>query len=696
MQDKILENLNEQQRQAVLQKDGAILIIAGAGSGKTRVLTSKIALLLDGGVPADAILALTFTKKAAGEMKSRIQSMVGPVAHRLAIGTFHSVFIQFLRTYYHEAGFPQNFTIYDEDDSASCIKQCIHEILFGPNWNDKEYLKSLTDEQKAERKALLNNYKVKTVQSVISIAKNELITPKLYLASDEIRSKDEFFKRPKLGLIYELYMKRCRKAGAMDFDDILLYMHHILERYPYVRQGLGQRFQYILVDEYQDTNRVQYEIVRMLSEVHGNICAVGDDSQSIYAFRGARIENILHFKNDFPSLKTYRLERNYRSTAAIVDAANKLISHNINRLPKTCFSDKGEGQPVYTILCDDDREEARTIAYYIKEETTRGGHSLSDYAILYRTNAQARALEEAFLKARIPYLVYSGMSFFDRAEVKDVLAYFRLIVNNNDDEAFRRICNKPTRGISDATLSKLSARAGALNVPLFGLAKDEDELKAIGLKKAALSSLAEFTKMIDHLTRGAALQDAVDASRAIAEYTGIYDFYNAEEGDDGLKRSNNIRELLNGVLYFVEEQKGEGRFDRPGEQRELKISLLDYLENIALLSNADTKDEDNTPKVSMMTSHCSKGLEFDTVFITGVEQGLYPLVRENELTLAELEEERRLFYVSMTRAMRRLILTYCRSRFLFGSSVGSLPSQFLDEAGIPHKGAVENETEDDF
>ena len=675
--DKILENLNEEQRAAVLQKDGPILIIAGAGSGKTRVLTSKIALLLQGGVSPYEILALTFTKKAAGEMTSRIRSMVGENARGLAIGTFHSVFIQLLRIYHEFAGFPENFTIYDEDDSLSCLKGCIGETLFGESYNDKQILKNLTDEQKTERKALMNIYKAKTIRDIITRAKNNLITPKAYKEDTDLRQRDAKASRPLTPQIYELYMKRCRRAGAMDFDDILLYMHYVLSRYPEVRRALGERFKYILVDEYQDTNMVQYEIVQMLASVHGNICVVGDDSQSIYAFRGARIQNILNFKKDYPAMKTFRLETNYRSTAAIVSAANRLIANNLERLPKTCVAVKGEGEPITVERCRDDRSEAQYVAAFINDGVHLYGEHYSDFAVLYRTNAQARALEDALIRERVPYMVYSGLSFFDRAEVKDVLAYMRLVVNKDDDEAFKRICNRPARGISDATLNTLAAAASRTNLSLFSLAENPTP-ESTSLKPKACDALRSFTGLISSITEKTREMNAYEATQVILDDTGIFAYYQNEEGEDGLKKSNNVKELLNSVLYFMQDQQEEYR--RGMKDGAPKVSLLDYLENIALLSNADTRD-DGGEKVSLMTSHCSKGLEFQTVFVVGAEEGLFPLVRD-ESAAFDVEEERRLFYVSITRAMDRLVITHCENRWKYGEMEPGTTSRFIEEMGL--------------
>ena len=673
----ILNNLNDEQRRAVLQQDGPVLIIAGAGSGKTRVLTSKVALLLEDGVSPQSILAITFTKKAAGEMKDRIRYQVGSAAKGLSIGTFHSVFAKVLRTYHDAIGFPEDFTIYDEDNTESCIKTCVGETLWGPDWNNKEMLKAMTEKQKAARKAAFKNYKPSILRGLISRAKNDLVLPKAYRENPAIYARDAKYGREKLGEIYELYMRKCKAANAMDYDDILVYMYHMLRKHPEILKQLASQYKYILVDEYQDTNRVQYRIVNMLASVHGNLCVVGDDSQSIYAFRGAKIENILHFKDDYPNLKTFRLETNYRSTSQIVEAANRLIAHNENRLPKTCLSGRADGEPIEHVIINDDREEARFVKSYIVDKVMHDGFKYKDFAILYRTNAQARALEDELLKSQVPYLVYSGMSFFDRAEVKDTLAYLRLVVNPSDNEAFKRICNKPARGISDATLSSLEASASRIGVSLLKLSQSADT-ETIAIKQKACDNLKAFAELILGLKARTAGMNAYEAATVIVNDTGILDLYRDEEGGDGLKKSNNIKELLSSVMYFIEDRRKEYENDLPDEP--IRIALVDYLESIALLSNADTERRDGPVDcVSLMTSHCSKGLEFRTVFVVGCEESLYPLIREEDTMKFDEEEERRLFYVSITRAKDKLILTSCNNRWRFGTLTPMEISRFVGE-----------------
>ena len=666
--DPSLDNLNEEQRRAVLAKDGPVLINAGAGSGKTRVLTSRIALLLRDGIAPQEILALTFTKKAAGEMRSRIRAISGPLADGLVMGTFHSVFIRFLREYSAFAGFNPNFTIYDEDDSASCLHAIICETLFGPEWNNKELNKFLTEDQKKERKALLQKYKVKEVASCISLLKNDYIMPKQYLQDGYLRQHDARTGRPLLGEIYEKYMKRCRRANAMDFDDILVYMYFLLDRYPDIARSIAHRFRYILVDEYQDTNTIQCSIVSILSQAWGNICVVGDDSQSIYAFRGARIRNIIDFHDSHPGIRTFRLETNYRSTPEIVEAANRLISFNETRLPKECRASKASGKQIDVLYLRNDRDEARYIASDIVRRHKKG-EPWASHAVLYRTNAQSRALEDAFIRARIPYVIYSGLSFFDRQEIKDVIAYMRLAVNRNDDEAFKRVCNRPSRGISEQTVTALQVAASGIDGSI-AQAADNLPLDPAGLKAPALKSVAAFLQLLEAIAREAEQGDALQAAQAIIEASGIYEYYDKEKDDDGRRRTNNIDELVNGIRYFIEEQMQDTTQEQP------RTSLGDWLESISLLSAVDKTESGD--KAALMTSHCSKGLEFPTVYIAGVEEGLYPSIRDDS-TVFDLEEERRLFYVSVTRAKDELILTSCESRWQYGKTKECEESRFIDE-----------------
>lgn len=672
-----LQNLNEEQRRAVLAKDGAILINAGAGSGKTRVLTSRIAMHLADGVAPWEILALTFTKKAAGEMRQRIEVLAGDPARRLVMGTFHSVFVRFLREYHAYIKFPANFTIFDKEDADNCLKDVIGETLFGPNWKDKAYIKSLTDEQKKQRKRLLDNtYKLKDVSSRISILKNRYIVPSDYATDYTEVSYDRHLGRDKMAQIYDGYMRRCKRSNAMDFDDILVYTFYLMKTYPEIAKTISNRFRYVLVDEYQDTNTIQYEILTFLTAVHGNICVVGDDSQSIYAFRGAKIENILNFRKDHKDCQEFKLETNYRSTPFIVESANMLIANNEVRLEKRCRASRTGGSDIEIEFLQNDRLEARYIAERIQQEH-KAGRPWSDFAILYRTNAQARELEDAMMKKHVPYVIYSGMSFFERMEVKDVLAYLKLVNNPTDDESFKRVCNKPARGISDDTLNTLLARASVTGLSLYEQAKDLDH-DTCGLKPKPIAAIKAFIELIDKLTGNNINSNAYETALDVINTTGIYALYDQDKDDDGQKRAKNIDELMNGISYFLDDE--EESYRNGNGEGAPKTKIGDYLENIALLSAVDLQDDDGN-SVSLMTSHCAKGLEYKTVFIAGAEEGLYPALRKDS-TDFDLEEERRLFYVSMTRAKDELIITSCENRWKYGSMEECTPSRFLDEMQI--------------
>ena len=676
--ENILAGLNDEQKAAALQTEGPVLVVAGAGSGKTRMLTSRIAVLLEQGAAPEEILALTFTNKAADEMKARIAALCGEKAHSITAGTFHSVFVKFLRQFSSHLGFSSRFTIYDEDDSASCLKDCIGYVLFGEGYKDKEKLKALSEEEKKERKTLLNIYKTKRIMGRISAAKNDMVTPRLYAENSDRTAADSLAGIPRTKDIYREYMTRCHKADAMDFDDILLYMETLLEKVPQAKAFLSERYRYILVDEYQDTNLVQYLIVRNLASRWNNICAVGDDSQSIYAFRGARIQNILNFRVDYPDMKTFRLQTNYRNTPEIVSAANRLIENNADRIPKTCRAWRESGENIDVVRCRDDREEARNIATRIKALSTLGEkrYRYSDIAVLYRTNAQSRELEDALLDARIPYRIFSGLSFYERMEIKDTLAYLRLCINNNDEESFKRVCNKPARGISDTTLAALQADAFHNSRSLMDSARNLRN-DSLGLKDAAVRHVTEFVDLIDTLSWDATENDAHQAAKDIVEKTGILEYYRAQDQDsDGTKRSNNISELLNGIDNYVQDFKAEN----PDSKE--TFTLTDYIEQISLLSNADTGGDDAADRVNLMTSHCSKGLEFPVVFVAGSEEGLFPLLMDDSIRFDE-EEERRLYYVSITRAKDKLILTWCNRRRKFGQWDDSSKSRFITEMFPP-------------
>ena len=646
MMDKvnaILEDLNEEQKRAVCQVDGPVLIVAGAGSGKTRVLTSRVAYIL--ALQADArILALTFTKKAAGEMKERIAAMVGDGSvRRVVMGTFHAVFVRFLREYADSLGYPQNFTIYDTSDSQSAVKACLKEM----GLDDKVY-------------------KPRDVLARISMAKNNLITVSAYRASQELQTQDYHSKRPRLGEVYQRYQEKLKQSGVMDFDDILLNMNFLLRDNRAALESIAGRFSHILVDEYQDTNQAQYLILKKLAQFHRNICVVGDDSQSIYAFRGARIENILSFKKDYPECKLFRLERNYRSTQVIVDAANSLIAHNEGRIPKECYAVGEDGEPIRLLKAYNEGEEAVMIVSEIMERMRTARAQYQDFAVLYRTNAQSRAIEEQLRRRNIPYMIYSGNSFFDRAEVKDMMAYFKLVVNPRDDESFRRVVNKPARGIGDKAFEAIEAVARQQGWPLFQAAREVPKVQPFCEMIAKLSALVPTT-------------DAYELAKRIADESTLYAFYKQDTSIEGLSRVANLDELINSVAQFVEEREEEAE-DYAAEGGEVGVFTLDdFLENVSLLSNVDvTDDEDTNNKVALMTAHSSKGLEFPYVFVAGMEENLFPSVTMLSAK-PEVEEERRLFYVAMTRAKKAVRLSFAGTRMRNGKHESNAPSRFLAE-----------------
>ncbi len=646
MMDKvntILEDLNEEQKRAVCQVDGPVLIVAGAGSGKTRVLTSRVAYIL--ALQADArILALTFTKKAAGEMKERIAAMVGDGSvRRVVMGTFHAVFVRFLREYAEFLGYPAGFTIYDTSDSQSAVKACLKEM----GLDDKIY-------------------KPRDVLARISMAKNNLITVSAYQASQELQTQDYHSKRPRLGEVYQRYQEKLKQSGVMDFDDILLNMNYLLRDNPAALEAIAGRFTHIMVDEYQDTNQAQYLILKKLALFHRNICVVGDDSQSIYAFRGARIENILNFKKDYPECKLFRLERNYRSTQVIVDAANSLIAHNEGRIPKECYAVGEDGEPIRLLKAYTETEEAVMIVSEILDRMRTARAQYQDFAILYRTNAQSRALEEQLRRRNIPYMIYSGNSFFDRAEVKDMMAYFKLVVNPRDDESFRRVVNKPARGIGDKAMEAVEVVARQQGWPLFQAAREVPKVQP-------------FCEMITKLSVLVRTTDAWELAKKIADDSGLYAFYKQDTSIEGLSRVANLDELINSVAQFVEERQEEAE-DYAAEGGEVGVFTLDdFLENVSLLSNVDvSEDEDTNNKVALMTAHSSKGLEFPYVFVAGMEENLFP---SSSMLAAkqEVEEERRLFYVAMTRAKKAVRLSFAGTRMRNGKHESNAPSRFLKE-----------------
>ena len=663
----ILEGLNSEQMRAVSCVDGPVLIVAGAGSGKTRVLTSRIAYILEKGCDPAQVLALTFTKKAASEMKERIALMVGEKrARRLCMGTFHSVFIRFLREFSESLGYPSTFTIYDTSDSVSAIKTCLKELQL----DDKVY-------------------KPKDVLSRISMAKNNLVTASAYRRNTTAIQNDAAAKKPRICDIYELYTAKCKQAGVMDFDDILLNMNILLRDNPVALESIAGRFRYIMVDEYQDTNFAQYLILKKLSQAHQNLCVVGDDSQSIYAFRGAKIENILNFKKDYPQHNIFRLEQNYRSTKVIVDAANSVIAKNTARIPKECYSMGDEGERIRLIKAYTEQEEAVLIASTIANKIYSDSAQYQDFAILYRTNAQSRSLEEALRKRNLPYMIYSGNSFFERAEVKDMMAYFKLAVNLNDDESFKRVVNKPARGIGDTSMAALAAAAVQHETSLFKAAY-ADDLEAFGLKAPAVKKIREFCEMMSRLCLRVQKEDAYTVATALAMESGLLMFYKSDTSIEGQARTANVEELLNSVKSYIEERHNElfEEMQADGEVAEgveltaadlPVVTLGDYLENVSLLSAVDVEDdEDGSNKIALMTVHSSKGLEFPYVFVAGLEENIFPsggwLATESEV-----EEERRLFYVAMTRAKKVLQLSFAQTRMRNGKHESNQPSRFVRE-----------------
>ena len=643
-----LENLNKAQREAVISTEGPALIIAGAGSGKTRVLTYRIAHLLKQGVKPSTILALTFTNKAAREMKERIAEVAGEkISRYLWMGTFHSIFSRILRAEHEIIGFPSNFTILDASDSKNLIKSIIKSLQL----DDK-------------------TYKPGSVASRISMAKNNLIMPDFYAQNTEIRQTDKSMRMPYISEIYKEYVKRCRLSGTMDFDDLLLKTNLLFRDYPEVLDKYRQRFNYILVDEYQDTNFSQYLIIKKLAAVHQNLCVVGDDAQSIYSFRGARIENILSFQSDYPDHKIFKLEQNYRSTQMIVNAANSIIARNKRQIPKTVFSEKEPGKTIKVISALTDNEEGFLVAQEIAETQLRNHYKNQDYAILYRTNAQSRIFEEALRKRNIPYKIYGGLSFYQRKEIKDLLAYFRLVVNPWDNEALKRIINYPARGIGQVTLSKLETAAVNAETSIWKIIGSLPGENFANLNKGTVAKVLNFKELILEFSRIATEFDAWEASRTIAKKTGILkELYN-DKSPEGLSRHENIQELLNGIQEFSLNALEEGR----------PAKLESYLEDVALLTDQDNEKDEDRDKVTLMTVHSAKGLEFKNVFVVGLEKNLFPSAHAEENGSPEaIEEERRLFYVALTRAMENAWFSYANQRYRWGSLEFCSPSRFLKE-----------------
>ena len=642
-----LNELSDVQHQAVTTTNGPSLIIAGAGSGKTRVLTYRIAHLLKQGVPPWSVLALTFTNKAAKEMKERIGAVVGDkTAKQLWMGTFHSMFMRILRAEADKLGFANSFTIYDTADSKSLISSIIKELKLDPQ-----------------------TYKTKDVLSRISSAKNNLITPQAYAANTQLVSFDRQTRKPEIAKIYAIYSQRCFKSSAMDFDDLLMNTNILFRDFPDVLAKYQEKFKYILVDEYQDTNYSQYIIVKKLAASHNNVCVVGDDAQSIYSFRGAKIENILNFRNDYPNYQVFKLEQNYRSTQTIVNAANSVIAKNKKQLKKASFSANNVGEKIKVLKAYTDQEESFMVASAISDITQKEETSYKDVAILYRTNAQSRLFEESLRKRNIPYRVYGSLSFYQRKEVKDTIAYFRLTVNPHDDEALKRVINFPTRGIGATTMGRLQNAANEKDQSIWVTISKLSEHNP-GLNSAAISKVTSFYNLISQMGTIAYTAEAYEAAQTIIMNTGLIREFKADGSIEGITRLQNIEELLNSIKEFSDSQKEEG-------VTELS-TLSDFLENVSLLTDADNDKPEDRDKVSIMTIHSAKGLEFDYVFLAGIEEDLFPS-KMTTGSIEELEEERRLFYVALTRAAKEATISHAQVRYKWGTLTSSNPSRFIAE-----------------
>lgn len=643
----LLKDLNEAQRAAVEYIDGPSLVIAGAGSGKTRVLTYKIAYLLSQGMKPWSIMALTFTNKAAREMKERIGKLVGnDLAQHLYMGTFHSIFSRILRAEAEHIGFNNNFTIYDESDSRSLIKAIVKEM----GLDDKKY-------------------KPAAVHAKISMAKNNLMSAAAYESDAAIFEQNKRAQMPEVGKIFLAYVQRCKQANAMDFDDLLTLTYQLFREHEDIRHKYAARFDYVLVDEYQDTNHVQMSIVMQLCQEKQRVCAVGDDSQSIYSFRGANIDNILNYQRQFQGTRLFKLEQNYRSTQTIVEAANSLIKHNRNQIPKDVFSENAKGEKIQYKPAYSDKEEAAIVAKDVKRIRREDGCQYSDFAILYRTNAQSRSFEEEFRKQGIPYRIYGGLSFYQRKEIKDIIAYFRLVANPDDEEAIKRIINYPARGIGATTVLKIADCAHQNQVSFWEVI-GAPERYGLAVNKGTMNKLETFRLLISSFIERAQTTDVYELGDAIIKESGIsQDIMSGKDADD-LARQENLEEFLSGMSAFVEERREEGRFD--------ELFLQDYLQDVALLTDADSDGDKDEPRVSLMTVHAAKGLEFPTVFVVGLEENIFPSPL-SAASLRELEEERRLLYVAITRAEKHCILTNAKNRWRYGKMEFDNPSRFIDE-----------------
>jgi DNA helicase-2/ATP-dependent DNA helicase PcrA len=645
--EHLLSGLNNIQKEAVLYSDGPSLVIAGAGSGKTRVLTYKIAYLIKQGIPAHKIMALTFTNKASDEMKERIDLLLGyNVSRSLWMGTFHSLFGRILRTEAEIIGYTKNFTIYDSADSLNLVKSLIKEMNLNEDF-----------------------YKPKSIYNRISACKNNLMTAEAYAQNNDLLIEDEKENRRDFHNIYLKYCQRCRQSNVMDFDDLLLYTNILFKIHPAILDKYRNMFDYILVDEYQDTNFSQYLIIKKLSEKHRRLFVVGDDAQSIYSFRGARIQNILNFKNDYPDYRLFKLEQNYRSTQNIVNAANSLIEKNVNQIKKVVFSENETGAQIKVEKSATDTLEGLAVARIINDMAVSNHYKYSDFAVLYRTNSQSRIIEESLRKYNIPYKVFGGLSFYSRKEIKDVLAYIRLTVNNYDIEAFRRIVNYPSRKIGNTTVEKLMNFSADTNVPLWDIVKSPNNFN-VDINAGTKSKLLEFAKLIQYFTDKVDEVDAYDFTVELVNKTGVNAELFADKTPEGVSRYENIQELLNGVRNFCETQKKENNY--------FKVSIIDYLENVSILTDSDDTDEENVDRVSLMTIHSAKGLEFTNVFIVGAEEKLFPNAL-SAMSLQDLEEERRLMYVAITRAKQNLAICYASTRYRFGNIEAMEPSRFIKD-----------------
>ena len=664
MQD-YLKGLNERQIEAVLATEGPLMIVAGAGSGKTKVLTTRIAHLMAKGVDAFNILALTFTNKAAAEMKERIGHILGNRESRnLYIGTFHSVFARIMRAEAHRIGYPNSFTIYDTDDAKSVVKAVTNELNLD-----------------------VQHYKPNVVYNRISGAKNALVGPKEYIADYYIQQEDMRANRPMIGHIYDAYAKRCFKNGAMDFDDLLFKMYELLKQFPEVLHKYQHKFKYILIDEYQDTNPAQYEIIKLLGAAHENVCVVGDDAQSIYSFRGATIQNILQFQKDYDDVHVIKLEQNYRSTQNILNIANEIIKNNKGQIPKTLFTENAAGEKIRLVRTMTDNDEGKFVADAIQEQKLRNHFNNKDIAILYRTNAQSRSFEESLRRMNIPYTIYGGISFYQRKEIKDYIAYLRIIVNSKDEEALKRIINYPVRGIGKTSVDRAILAANENNISMWQVLENA---QMFGFKANTLQSIEEFVLMIRSFHSMLATRNAYDIAFHVGKQTAFVKELFNDKSTEGVQRYENVQELLNSIKEFTETPSNE----ESGEVGDKGLAA--YLQQITLLTDADEKDP-NADTVKLMTIHAAKGLEFPVVFVGGLEEGLFPNAMSIN-TREELEEERRLFYVAITRAKGRLYLSYANTRYKFGTLQQNEPSRFIDEVPMEYidksfaGGGVKNQT----